>query len=87
MKHIDLDPQSESIKQFVLSLPVDTNGSVLELNGKPVLRVLPAEDQPPVDPAKLRAAILARRDESRSLNEDWESVDREAWEHLSETGD
>ena len=30
----------------------------------------------PVDPAGVKAAILARRKESRRLNRDWESVDR-----------
>jgi hypothetical protein len=28
-----------------------------------------------VDPAKVKAAILARRNASRALNRDWESVD------------
>jgi hypothetical protein len=32
-----------------------------------------------VDPAKVKAAILARRDASRALNRDWGSVDQEAW--------
>jgi len=32
-----------------------------------------------VDPAKVKAAILARRKASRALNEDWENADLEAW--------
>jgi len=32
-----------------------------------------------VDRAKVKAAILARRNASRALNRDWESVDRETW--------
>ncbi len=36
-----------------------------------------AERGEPVDPARIKAAILARRKESRRLNRDWESVDRE----------
>ncbi len=35
-----------------------------------------AEHGEPVDPAGVKAAILARRKESRRLNRDWESVDR-----------
>ena len=37
------------------------------------------EEKDSVDPAKVKAAILARRDASRTLNRDWESVDRETW--------
>ncbi len=37
------------------------------------------------DPEQLKAAILARRDESRELNADWEHVDRDVWEADSST--
>ena len=37
------------------------------------------DDKDAVDPARVKAAILARRKESRALNRDWEGVDREAW--------
>jgi len=37
------------------------------------------EDKDSVDPAKVKAAILARRNASRALNRDWEVVDREMW--------
>jgi hypothetical protein len=39
VKHIDLNTQGEAVKQFFLSLPVDPEGSVLELNGQAVARV------------------------------------------------
>jgi len=32
-----------------------------------------------VDPAKVKAAILARRKASRALNQDWEHADQEVW--------
>ena len=32
-----------------------------------------------VDPAKVKAAILARRKASRELNKEWENADLEAW--------
>jgi hypothetical protein len=37
------------------------------------------DDKDAVDAARVKAAILARRKESRTLNRDWESVDREMW--------
>jgi hypothetical protein len=41
MTHVSLDNQNESVKQFVLSLSVDRRGSVVELDGKEVLRAFP----------------------------------------------
>ncbi len=84
VRHIKLDRQTAQVKQFVLSLSIDPEGSILELKGEPVLRVLPVVEQvQAVDKAKLKAAILRRRDESRSLNDEWQAVDREAWQHQS----
>lgn len=80
MKHINLDAADEQVKQFVLSLDVDPDGSVLELEGKEVLRVMPMTGD--AEREKLKAAILARRDTSRALNEDWEHADREVWNQL-----
>ena len=83
MKHIDLDTQDERVKQFVLSLDLEPEGSVLEADGKPVVHVLPiAGHGESYDREKLKAAILSRRDESRTLNEEWEHADREVWERL-----
>lgn len=36
-----------------------------------------------VDKDRLREAILARRDESRRLNAEWEHADREVWQHAA----
>ena len=81
IRHIKLDRENAQIKRFVLSLRVDPGGSILELKGEPVLRVMPVIEHPQaVDKAKLKAAILHRRDESRRLNEEWGDADREAWE-------
>lgn len=85
VKHIDLDTQDVSVRQFILSLDLDTDGSVIELHGEPVARVLPvAGNGASVDREKLKAAILARRDESRTLNEEWEHADREIFEKPSD---
>ena len=42
MNHISLDSQDEAVKRFVLSLPADPQGSILELGGQPIVCVLPA---------------------------------------------
>src|SRR4029077_21157064 len=41
MTHVSLDTQGEAVKQFFLSLPVDPDGSVVELNCRAVARVTP----------------------------------------------
>jgi hypothetical protein len=84
MRHISLDREDERIKKFVRSLPVDGGGCILELEGQPLLKVLPVADEP-VDKAKLKAAILKRRDESRTLNQEWDGVDREMWDKIADT--
>lgn len=62
MKHINLDSADEQVKQFVLSLKVDSEGSVLELDGEQVLRVIPVRSGEPCedregDLAAIRAGI------------------------------
>jgi hypothetical protein len=79
VKHISLDQEAESVKSFVRSLPVDPEGSILEIEGEAVLRVLPA-GEPAVDQERLRAAILHRRDASRETNAEWEDADRGVWD-------
>src|SRR5262245_59711959 len=41
MTHVSLDAQDEAVKQFVLGLTADPNGSVLELNGQAVACLVP----------------------------------------------
>ena len=41
VKHIDLNAQGEAVKQFFLALPVDREGSVVEVDGHAVARVVP----------------------------------------------
>lgn len=83
IRHIKLDRETPQIKHFVLSLPVDHDGSILELRGEPVLRILPVTAQEKVvDKVKLKAAILRRRSESRRLNKDWGDADRGVWDRV-----
>lgn len=84
MKHIKLDSKDDKIKKFVRSLSKNSNGSILELEGEPVLKVLPVDEEP-IDRKKLQAAIRRRRDRSRELNKDWEAVDREMWNKIPES--
>ena len=80
MKRVTLDKEAESIKKLFSLLTADPDGSVVELDGLPVARVLPIpRETPSVDDALLRAAILHRRDESREQNTDWEEADRQIW--------
>jgi hypothetical protein len=44
MKHVSLEGQHESVKQFVLALSSDPDGSVLELGGRAIVCVLPIPD-------------------------------------------
>lgn len=43
MKHINLNGQDKSVRDFVLSVAADPDGSVLELDGRPVARMVPAD--------------------------------------------
>ena len=43
MKHINRNGQDETVRQFVLSAAAEPDGSVLELDGRPIARVLPPE--------------------------------------------
>lgn len=42
MTHVSIDRQPEAVKQFFESLTLTAGGSVVEMNGKPVARMLPA---------------------------------------------
>ena len=81
MKRIKLDRKDDKIKKFVRSLSKNSSGSILELEGKLVLKVLPVSHEP-IDRKKLKAAIRRRRDQSRELNKDWEAVDQEMWKKI-----
>jgi hypothetical protein len=82
VKSISLDRAAKPIKDFVRTLPVEPDGSVLKLRGKAVLRVLPVVET--VDRRRLKAAILKRRSCSRKLNEEWRLVDQAMWDRLPE---
>lgn len=63
MNHIRLDAQDEAVKQFILSLPVDHRGSVLELEGHAVACILPLSPgrEGSAAPAEWTEAKNARR--------------------------
>jgi hypothetical protein len=84
MKTVSLDKTSKDVQAFFRSLPLERDGCILEINGKPLLRVVPITEVS-VDRSKLKAAIRTRRDESRRLNAEWRDVDRDMWEKLAKT--
>jgi len=43
MTHVSIDNQDESVKRFALALSGARGGSIVELGGKQVLRVFPAD--------------------------------------------
>ena len=61
VNHIALDDADEAVKRFVLSLPVDANGSVLELEGRPVACVVPIAEGPAEANGAWNEAKNARR--------------------------
>ncbi|GEM_PF-2351259 len=81
MKRIALDKKDKKIKQFIHALGANVHGSLLEIDGIPVLRTLPVKNEV-VDRSRLRAAIRKRRDASRRLMHEWQAVDREMWERI-----
>lgn len=62
MKHVSIDTQNDSVKNFVLTMANEPLGSVLELAGKPVARMMP----PP-----------ASRNGTSSNTEDWTDIKNE----------
>jgi hypothetical protein len=45
MTHVSIDRQPEAVKQFFESLTLTPEGSVVEMNGRPVAHMLPANGQ------------------------------------------
>jgi hypothetical protein len=81
MKHLEITQQSEAVRNFVLSLGTPPEDLILDVNGIPFARMTPINPSE-VDKDILAQAILARRDESRQNNAEWESLDLECWEKL-----
>lgn len=81
MTRVSVDRRAKPVRDFVSSLAAKRGGAIVELNGEPVLRVVPAPRER-VDPAKLKAAILRRRRESLRVHREWEHIDREMWNRI-----
>jgi hypothetical protein len=79
MTRIRLENEEKTVRDFFSHLPDDPEGSILELRGKPVARVLPVTSNR-VDSERLKAAILNRRKASRTQNEDWSASDSQTWD-------
>lgn len=46
MTHLSIDLQPEAVKHFFETLALTPSGSIVEMNGRPMVRVLPAEPGP-----------------------------------------
>jgi hypothetical protein len=79
VKHISLDREDERIQQFLCSLPLDPEGSVLELHGQPVLRVLPPASRTTAEQDDLvqRARELIDRARQRNRGVSAREIERE----------
>ncbi len=69
VKHVSLDREDKRVRDFARSFPVDPEGTVVELEGHPIFRVVPASSTE-IDPVKVKDAILNRRDASRASNQE-----------------
>jgi hypothetical protein len=84
VKRMSLDTADATVREFVHRVAEAREPVILEMDGEEILQAAPPRTSL-IDREELKAAILARRDESRRLNDEWEAVDREVWE-ASEAG-
>jgi hypothetical protein len=83
LKRVNIDNQSQDVQALIHSLPISREGCVLVIHGKPLFKVIP-NPEVELDRVELREAIIARRDESRRLNQEWEAADMELWQKVEE---
>ena len=78
MKHLEITHQPEMVREFVLAIGAQADELIFENNGIPFARMTPIS-MTEVDKNLLTQAILARREESRRGNAEWEPLDLECW--------
>jgi len=61
MTHLSIDRQPDAVKAFFESLTLTPEGSVVEMNGQAVARVLPAEVEAPHDVSEWAPKLNHRR--------------------------
>ena len=76
MTHISLDRESDLVKQFIRSLPIQTQGVDLELEGRVVCKVIP-----PFEEAEKVALIERGRELVRRARERNRGVPARVIEH------
>lgn len=88
MNHISIDRANERIKAFLQSLPVDSDGAVLELDGQPLLRVFPASAESDLRKALFqRGRELVQRARSRNQHIAPEKIEQDVFEAIEEVRD
>jgi hypothetical protein len=70
--HVNIDRQPDAVKQFFKSLALTPEGSVVEMNGKPLARMLPAGSRDPewTDAKNVRRLTLIDRDIAGTITSD-----------------
>lgn len=70
MKRVSLDTATTAVKTFVRSLPIDTEGVELELDGRVLCEVLPPRSISPDERESLIVRARALADRARMRNKD-----------------
>ena len=70
--HVNIDRQPDAVKHFFEALDLTPEGSVVEMNGKPVARMLPANGRNPewTDAKTVRRLSLIDRDIAGTITSD-----------------
>jgi hypothetical protein len=77
MTHISLDQESDLIKQFVRSLPLESEGVALELEGRVICKVVPPIAETDGLAFIERARELVRRARDRNRDVGSREIERE----------
>lgn len=72
MTHVSIDLQPEAVKQFFRSLTLTPEGSIVEIGGKPVAKMLPADARGPQwsDAKATRRLALIEREIAGTMTAD-----------------
>lgn len=82
--HLSLDRESDLVKQFVRSLPVNSEGIELELDGRVICKVVPPLQTTEKQALIERGRELVRRAQQRNQGVPARVVEREVREAVEE---
>jgi hypothetical protein len=84
LTHISLDQASDSVKQFICSLPIDPAGVILELDGRVICKVVPPFEEAEKQVLIERGRKLVRRVRERNRGVPAQVIEREVREEVEE---